>query len=249
MDVYRTEEEQIEAIKKYMADYGSKIVLAIVACIALFFGYQTWEKKQQASLDTVSMYYNELTESFGAGVNITDEDRARFDAAFAKLLSEYPKTIYASYASLHKAKLDVENAEFDKAVQSLQWVIDAAVNSELVALANLRLARVEFARGNVDQGLSLLQKDAGPFAAEYEEAKGDMLLDKGQVNEALVAYKKSQALQKEAGAYPNRILEMKVESLEASDKSKLFPVSQVDVAAGQAVEDTLKEETPEEASE
>ena len=225
MDVYRTEEEQIEAIKRYVAEYGTKIILAFVACIALFFGYQSWEQKQLASKHTVSMYYNELNETLGSGQGLTDEDRARFDAVFAKLLGEYPKSIYASYASLHKAKLDVEKSDLDKAVQSLQWVVDAAVNAEIIALANLRLARVEFARGNIDKGLALLQNNAGPFAAEYQEAKGDMLLEKNQPEKALIAYKKAQGLITESGAYSNRILDMKVETLNTADHSKLFPSS------------------------
>lgn len=230
MDVYRTEEEQIEAIKKYVSEYGSKILLVIVVAIALYFGYHTWEDKQLAAKDTVSMYYNELNDALGSDEEMSEESRAKFDAVFAKLVADYPKSIYTSYAALHKAKLEVKKTELEKAAKSLQFVINAAVNPELVALANLRLARVEFAQGNIDKGLTLLLENTGPFAAEYEEAKGDMLLEKGQSDKALIAYKKSQTLQTETGSFSNRILEMKIEALETADQSKLFPISAVEQA-------------------
>ena len=237
MDVYRTEEEQIEAIKKFWAENGTKIVAAILTCIALFFGYQAWERHQLAEKNKVSLYYNELTKVLEDGQDLTEENRVKFDEVFEKIRKEYPKSIYASYAALHKARLEVEKKEFDQAAQSLQWVINAAVTSEIVALANLRLARVEFARGNLDQALNLLQKDQGPFAAGYEEIKGDVLLEQNQPEQALVAYKKARSLQQESAGIPNRILDMKIEALETSDTSKLFPVEVV-----------KSEETPAEAA-
>lgn len=223
MEVYRTEQEQIEALKKYFAQYGSRTILAILAAIAIFFGYQAWKHSQQAARDTSSLYYNQLVEAVGSGESLSGENQKKFDDAYANLLKEYPKSIYASYAALHKAKIEVDKLEWDKAAQSLQWVVDAAVNKEMVALASLRLARVEFARGNIDQGLELLKRDPGPFVAEFSELSGDMQLEKNEPEKALLEYKKAQAFIAESGSYTNRLLEMKIESLSSGDNSKLYP--------------------------
>ena len=63
MDVYRTEEEQIEAIKKFFAEYGWKVVAAILVAVALYMGYHAWRHSQQTARDTASLHYDKLSES------------------------------------------------------------------------------------------------------------------------------------------------------------------------------------------
>lgn len=225
MDVYRTEEEQIEVIKKFIGDHGSKVLAVLILAIAGFFGFQHWQQSQQAGVAAASGLYNQISMAAAAGAQMSDADKAEFDKAFTQLASEYPQSVYTSYATLHKAKLEVERSELDKAAQSLQWVVDANVSADLVALANLRLARVEFARGNNAAALQLLAKDAGPFAYAYQVSKGDVLVAEGKNAEALVAYKKARELKPAEGQFSDQILEMKISNLNAGDSSKLFPVA------------------------
>ena len=229
MDTYRTEEEQIDAIKKFIADDGAKVVAAIVVVIASYFGYQFWQKDQQANIEIASIYYSELSMAATAEQSVSEENRSRFDSAFIKLLAEFPESIYASYATLHKAKLEVEAGELDKATQSLQWVVDTKANDELVALAILRLAKVKAEQGDLDKALALLQTNAGPFTSAYEESKGDIYIAQNNLSEALIAYKKAKASQKNPVGFSDRMLDMKIESLDQSNQNKLFPVSGIAV--------------------
>ncbi len=224
MDVYRTEEEQIEAIKKFFAEYGWKVVAAILVAVALYMGYHAWRHSQQTARDTASLYYDKLSESLKSSQDPTGEGRKQFDEAYAKLLEEYPSSIYASYAALHKARLDMLKPDLDAARKSLEWVVGAAVNANVTALARLRLARVEFAAGKTDRALELLSQEAGPYAADYAELKGDILVSGNKLPEALVEYKKALTSGGEAGKGTNKLLEMKIEDLSGADESKLYPV-------------------------
>lgn len=234
MDTYRTEEEQIAAIKKFAGEHGVKVITAIVAAIALFFGVQNWMASQQQNKEEASLYYNELSTAATAGQEMTADNRSKFDAAYAQLMSEFPKTIYASYAALFKAKLDVEEGELDKAEQSLQWVVDAAFNDYVTSLAVLRLARVKSAAGQYEKALTLLASNPGPFSSAYEEAKGDVYVLQGNMSDALIVYKKAESLKEPGASFSGQLLKMKIESLDNSQQDKLFPKS--GVIAVEAVE-------------
>ena len=222
MDTYRTEEEQIAAIRKFAVENGLKVITAIVVAIALFFGIQNWQQSQFQSKENASVLYNELSTAAAAEAQMTADNHQTFDAAYATLMADYGESVYASYASLLKGKLEVQAGELAKAEQSLQWVVDANVDAAIKSLAVLRLARVKAANGQRDEALSLLAQDAGPFVAAFAESKGDILLMQDKKDEALAAYKLAQA-QKEPGmTMSGQMLKMKIESLDNTQQDKLF---------------------------
>lgn len=220
MDIYRTEEEQIEAIKRFFKTYGTHVLIVFCVFVAAFFAYQTWTARQQGNAEQASQYYSELLELAAPGKEMTPESRTGFDELFARLMAEHSTSVYASYASLLSAKMQVAEGNLDKAAQALQWVVDAAATPELKALANLRLSRVLFAKGENDKALKLLDAQSAPFASAYEELRGDIYLEMGQADKALAAYTKAKQLKSEK-ANLDRILEMKIDSLAAADASRL----------------------------
>ena len=224
MDTYRTEEEQIAAIKKFAAQHGTKVIAAVVAAIALFFAVQNWQTSTQQSKENASFLYSELSAAVVAGKDMTDENQQAFDTAYAAIMSEHKATVYASYASFFKAKLDVEAGELEKAEQSLQWVVDANTNADIKALAILRLARVKAANKKQDEALALLKNKSASFSAAFAEAQGDIYLQQEKNDEALSAYKKSKELKGTSFDMASQMLTMKIESLDHSQQEKLFPV-------------------------
>ncbi len=235
MDIHRTEEEQIEVLKRFFNENGTKLLISIVAAVAIFFGYQGWMSNQQQASEEASSYYNELRELAETAGDTQSESRVKFDGVFAKLLAGHSDSIYSSYASLLKAKLNVEAGELDKAVQALQWVIDAAVNPEIIALANLRLAHVVFAKGENEKALELLNRESAPFASSYEELRGDIYVEMNQSDKALAAYKKAKELKADKKSFDDRLLAMKIDSLTVVDTSTL-PVVETPTVESPTVE-------------
>lgn len=225
MEVYRTEQEQIEAIKKFFNTHGNKLLAGIVLFIAAFAGYHYWSNEQKSSAEEASVVYSQLRELARAGeTGVSEESRAGFDRAYARLMEEYPESVYASYASLLKARLDVDAKQYDKAAQALQWVVDAAATAEITALANLRLARVLFAKGENESALGLLDKQAEPFAAAYEELRGDIYLEQGSTDKALESFRKAKELFNGEAGVSGAVLDMKINSLSPIDPAKLVPL-------------------------
>jgi predicted negative regulator of RcsB-dependent stress response len=184
LDVTRTEEEQLEAIKKWWAENGWSIVGGIAIGLAAIFGWRSWEAWQQAQAEAAShLYSNMIVE---VRQNRTDEARELAQ----KLLDEYTSTSYAVFASLMLARLDVEAGNPDSALQYLQWAMDKTSQDEFKHLARLRMARVMLNDGKPDQALALILnvKNQGEFVASYEELKGDIYVRLGEIEKAKLAY-------------------------------------------------------------
>lgn len=220
----RTEEEQILIIKSYFQRYGTKVIAVLLLLVAAYATYQYWQGGRVAAKETASIYYNELL-ILASEEKLSEGDRAKFDEAFARLAKEYPSTSYAAYAALQKAKLDVSANDLVAARQSLEWVRDNSKNTDIKALATLRLARVVLSQGEHDQALQLLSGNAGAFAALYEQAKGDVYLDQQKNDQALLAYRKARGLLDSADGATAQLLDIKIRFLDAGDQSKVFPKS------------------------
>ena len=221
MEIYQTEQEQIEAIKKFLNKYGNNLLLGLVIFFVMFIGYHYWLNRQHASAEQASEAYNALRELVSNNGNLSAEDKPTFDKIYAGLMENHADSLYASYASLLRAKLDVENKALDKAAQTLQWVIDAKATPEIVALAQLRLANVYFAQGDDDKALKMLDTKPGPFGEAYEELRGDIYVEQNKKDLALEAYKKAKSIRDENSAASTQILDIKINSLSAADPSKL----------------------------
>lgn len=211
MDVTRTEEEQIEALKKWWSENGWAIVGGIVIGLAGVFGWRAWQAHQIAIAQQASDIYAQLI----VNVRTDKNDQARTQAK--KLLDEYPNTSYATFASLILGKLDVENNDLDSARQHLQWVIDNTDQNELKHLARIRLARVLLSSDKPEDALKLIENiDQGKFAASYDEVKGDIFVKLDKPEEARKAYQSALALSTDKGQ-SDSFLEMKLDNLGQSN--------------------------------
>lgn len=212
----RTDEEQIEIIKSYLKEHGSKILFALVVVIAIYASYQLWSNNTKQAKEQASIYYNELTLYFEKEA-LTDNDRTRFNQIFTQLSEDYPSSRYAVYGALAKAKIEVEANELEQAQQSLEWAKKHSKDKQLKAIANLRLARVAAALEQYDQALSLLAADASGFEAQYEQSKGDIYAAQGQAEQAINAYKKAKVLLEQLPSANTQILDLKINFLDVVD--------------------------------
>ena len=226
METYQTEEEQIAAIKKFVGDNGSKVLAVVVIAIAGILGFQGFQSKQLAAKESASVYYNTMTEQtaqLAPGVaELSAEQQLKLDSAYDQLINEYASSVYAVYANLLQAKLAVNKKDLVAAKNYLNWIVEAQFSAEHTALAELRLAQVLAAQGELDAALSIAQKHSAPFAKQYMQLEGDILQAQGQTDAALMAYEKAQAANE--GAQADQILDLKVQGLSSADAEKLSPI-------------------------
>jgi predicted negative regulator of RcsB-dependent stress response len=130
-----------------------------------------------------------------------------------ELNREYSWTPYASLAKLMAARYEVEANELDKAAASLKSVMDSASDQELRLIARTRLARVQSAQGKHDDALATLKVDEpGEFAPRLADARGDVLLAKGDRAGALREYLAARS-GKSDGRVDTELLDLKIRDL------------------------------------
>jgi len=188
VEQYRTEQEQVEALRRWWNENGRSIVAAVVIALAAGFGWQAWQGNEARQQEQASDMYQALLRAIGSQEASPGSQEAVELAE--QLKSEFSSTTYAQFAALHLAAMAVSAGKLPDAEQQLRWVLGKAENSGDTALvAQLRLARVVAATGDAEQALTILGKaEPGPYGASYAAVRGDILLAAGRRDEARDAY-------------------------------------------------------------
>lgn len=209
-DTYNTDEEQIEALKKWWKENGKSTVLGILIALAVVFGWHSWQKQQAQKLAMASSVFDNLVVA--ANANQGDMDDAQMATAehlADTLLTEFSDTAYAEFARLYKAQFAVKAKDYTGAAEQLSLLIDNSKEEPLVEQAQFRLAKVRFAEEKYAATLELLS--AHNDAASLE-LKGDVALAQGDTQKALATYEQAQE-KLAADSQQSALLTMKIQHL------------------------------------
>lgn len=201
MEQFATEEQQVEAIKRFWKDNGMAIVVGAVIGLGGLWGWRYYNAEQVAQQEQASKSYNEAMDALAA-------DAAGYTTA-VNFISEHSDNGYALLTALQLAKTAVERSDLPEAAKQLKFVVDNADIAAVQSIAKIRLARVQIEQGELDMALTTLagiQDDA--FASQVEEAKGDAYLKQQLFDKARAAY--SAVLEKEEN---NQLVKMKLDNL------------------------------------
>ncbi|WP_395340868.1 YfgM family protein [Ningiella sp. W23] len=178
MERFETEEQQIEAIKRFWKENGTIIIVGVVIGLGSLFGWRYYNDSVISSKETASSAYQSNLESF-----IESEDAS----ALSSFASEFEDTGYAPLASLIVAQKAVQDEDYASAKTHLSKA--AAGNDEIADVAKLRLAKVQLQLSEYEAGLSTLDSVlSDAFADQVNELKGDLLYAQGKFDEAKSAY-------------------------------------------------------------
>ena len=174
----RTEEEQVEALKRWWNENGKSLLAGIAIAILGVVGWNYYGDMQQQEAETASAYYQRLLGNASASqMGATERSAIKQDAQTLK--DEFSDGAYAQYAALMLAKVAVAENDLEKAETELRWLLSNAEESALVELANVRLAQVLQAQNRLDQALALVQDKNDAWQGRRLEVKGDILLAQG----------------------------------------------------------------------
>ena len=187
MDNYETEEQQVEAIKKWWHENFKLIIVVTIIGLGSIVGVQQWKQNQTMNAQTASLEYDHILQIVASDSNT---EVSRQVESLQTDFADYP---YAALASLLEAKEFIDAGKPAEAEKKFQWVIDNSNTSTLQHISRIRLATLLSAQGKNEQALKVLDVEQGSFKASYMEVKGDILVTLKRINEAKAAY--DQALQ------------------------------------------------------
>lgn len=183
MAVNRTEQEQIEALQQWWAANSRAVISGIIIGLAVIFGWRSYQVHMQAATEAASDLYTNMI------IEVRDHKNDKAREYGDRLLNEYPRTAYATFAALTLARLDVTDEKPDAAIKNLQLVLDHSDQDSLKLLARLRMARILLEENKPDEALAALKVDnEGAFTASYSELRGDIYARQGKFEEARAAY-------------------------------------------------------------
>ncbi len=210
---YETEQEQVDAIKKWWQSNGTAIVAGLAIGAAALFGWNMWTDNTRNQQEAASTAYQQLMDTLADKENDIVLERVE------RLKSDYADSPYAVLAAMAAAKANVNKNDLEAAQTQLQWALDHSSDVGIQHIVRLRLARLLIATDKSEGALSLLEKvtNTASFTADYDELKGDIYIATGEVGLARTAYKKALA---EGENSPNsRFLQMKLDELGSGDNS------------------------------
>jgi len=214
-----TDEEQLEALKRWWKDNGSSTVATVVIAVVGYFGWQYWETSQQAQAEAASAIYQQMIEASQVqpGQVISEESAATAGHLAGELKSNHASSLYAQQGALMLAKLAVENKDLDQAAAEIKWVLAQNPDEALALLAHLRLAKIFYGQEQYDAALGeLTMQNTGAFTAAFEDLKGDILLAQGDRQGARAAYQLALISLLPAEGARRALLEMKLNDVKVA---------------------------------
>jgi len=208
LDIYRTEDEQVESLKKWWAENGKSAVFGVVLGLSAIFGWREWQDYTMERAVGASQLYQQMV------IAARDNDTATLRDKAQEITTLFKRTAYAVFARMTLAKLAVEDGDLEGAESHLRWALANAPGDSLHHVIRLRLARVLMAEDKLDgaQDLLVAATSRGEFAHRYRELEGDLLRRKNQVEEARKAYREALRLA-EASGQDTTLLDMKLDDL------------------------------------
>lgn len=179
------EQEQIDWIKTFWAQWGKLLSAVVLAVLLSYLGYKGWQMYRAAESAKAATIYSQLEQQVQAGAL----DKVK--ATAAALQSAHPGSAYAANAALLAAKAAFDKGDLAFARAQLKWLLASGQQDEsLQAVARLRLATVLLDEKQYDAALAeLAQAHPASFDTLFLDLKGDVLVARGDVSGARDSYK------------------------------------------------------------
>lgn len=183
MSVYKTDEEQIDDLKRWIKSYAPSILIGIVLAIALLYGWRYWNSYQLTQATNASVLYQQAVDAY----------QTKQDDLLAKsiktLQQKYSSSPYVSYAMFLQAKVAVDKQAFEEAENALNWVVDHSNDDNIKTIAELRVATIQMANHQEKTAIETLQKINNPAFKGLALIKiADAYFALGDLNNAKINY-------------------------------------------------------------
>jgi len=198
---YESDEEQIEALKRWWAENGNSLIIGIVIILVVLFGSRQWQSAQIEKAETASDLYESMLPPVALfqSESLDETGMAALESSYNALRNEHADTIYTRYGALLMAGVYAGQENYDQAAAELNWVLEnpelgfmQSAEEELYLTARLRLARIKLAQGEPQQALDLVTSvDPLELGAGFAEVQGDAYSQLGQVEQSRSAYQRA----------------------------------------------------------
>ncbi|EKO3835130.1 YfgM family protein [Vibrio harveyi] len=186
MELYDTEEQQVEAIKDWWKENGKAVIIGAVVGLGGLFGWRYYQ-------DSVIQASEAASQSYTTVMNALQTKGADAQADIQAFIDSNKVKEYSVLAALQLAKVQVDAKDLSAALEQLKWAQSNTKDAALTPLVSYRIARIEAEMGNFDAANAELGKvtDAA-WTGRIAELRGDIALRQGDKEAAYTAYTEAQ---------------------------------------------------------
>jgi len=207
VDINQTEEQQVEAIKKFWHDNGNAVIAGLVIGLGGFIGFNLYKDHKLEQETQVADAYQSIVENAA-------QDSSTFANSAKTFIAENGDSSYVTLTAFALAKTAVDAKDWPEAEKQLTLAAEKAQDAGIKSIALVRLARVLIQQEKYAEALAELGKSTPTsFLASVEELKGDVYLAQGKKELARNAYQAALDADNQAG---NQALQMKLDDLAES---------------------------------
>jgi predicted negative regulator of RcsB-dependent stress response len=201
MEQYETEEQQIEAIKRFWKENGVALVIGAFLGLGGLLGWRYYNDSQIASKEQASFAYEKASEELIKGESGFSQAKTFIDS--------HSNSGYAMLMALEMAQQAIERKDLAEAAKQLEFVASNAKLSAVKSVAQVRLARIQIEQGELELALASADKVSDQaFKGQIQEIKGDVYQAQQLFDKARAAY--SAALETNGR---DQVLKMKLDNL------------------------------------
>ena len=208
MAEYETDDEKVEAIKKWWKENGVSVVAGLAIGLVAVFGWRFWVDYRESVSQQASAAFEQLMAT------AEGEDTAAALAQARAIRDGFGSTAYAALADLMEARVKLKAGDPAGAIAALERVMTKAPDPSLADLAALRLARVLLDQGDIGRAGAIAAKyaNAGAYSGDFAAIQGDIASSQGRYDEARQAYQRAIA----SGASLSQLIQLKLDNLPAA---------------------------------
>jgi len=186
VDATLSEEEQVEALKKWWKENGRSVVGGVVLGLGAVFGWRYWVDYQSGIAQQASVQLVELNQLVATGNGELAREQAK------RIIEEFQGTSYAIFASLNLARLMQQSGESEAAIAQLKWSLENSSESSLQQIVRARMARILLSSGRLDEADQILTSAVNDsYRGEFAELRGDIARARGDTAAARAAYQEA----------------------------------------------------------
>ena len=180
---YETEEQQVDAIKKWWSENGTMLIVGAVVGLAGLWGWRYYGETVLSGQEQASNEFAQVLVKFEA--DSSEQGAADMNA----FIADNEGNNYATLASLLLVKEAVKERNFDLAKTQLTNLLETNDYEPLMPVIKLRLARVKAELSEYNQAIATLDNitEEG-FIVKANQTKGTVYVKQGDLASARLAF-------------------------------------------------------------
>jgi predicted negative regulator of RcsB-dependent stress response len=183
--MYDTDEQQSEALHKWVRKYFKLIIACLVILFGSYLGWEHWQQYRMTQAHKASIVFSHLITSIQ-----NNASTKKIQPLIQSLETKYSNTPYADLAQLLKVKYSIDAGNTTQAIQTLKHIIAHSAQPALKDVARMRLVRIFLSTHRLKAAQKMLQQleisQQSPLAWMLH---GNLLSEQNKPQKAVKAYK------------------------------------------------------------